>query len=340
MSDVTTWFNSEDNLNDGRKIHWVGVENARTRVEFPFVPDFKRETGFKNFVYRNLAPYISGYTGIRTNDAMERSSFANLILALQHQHPLLVARGYEFIQPILTSTGIFPHHEKFIEEISSFGVENKEIRARVIELPSQINSRIGVENFSMLENIREHLHQSNLASTFSNSRQRNISKALRSNFNVRCFIEDCNSVLPAEFYLYAQLLNKFTGLGSGTRVTDIVNLNQSVFFQRGGKRIFSCLFDETNTIVSIVGYLVLNKSAQYLKNESTASAKTQGLNALNIYCSFILLSELKVEYVELGYFSKNRGDSKTDSINKFKEGFGGELYSLPNFKIKSVFGFN
>jgi hypothetical protein len=339
MSDTTTWFNSEDNLSDGRKIHWVGVEDSRTKVEFPFVPDFRRESGFKNFVYRNLAPYISGYTGIRTNDALESSSFGNLILTLQHQHPLIVARGYEFIQPILTSTGIFPHHEEFIEEIYSLKVEKKEIRARVIELPSQINSIIGVKNFSVLENIREHLYQSNLASTFSNSRQRNISKALRSNFSVRYFIEDCNSALPAEFYLYAQLLNNVTGLGSGNRVTDLANLDQSVFFQRGGRRIFTCLFDETDTVVSIVGYLVLNKSAQYLKNESTVNAKAQGLNALNIYCSFLVLSELKVEYLELGYFSKNRVDAKADSINKFKEGFGGKLYSLPNFKLKSVFGF-
>jgi hypothetical protein len=340
MSDITTWFNSEDFLSDGRKVHWAGVENSRIRVEFPFVPNFKRESGFKNFVYRNLAPYISGYTGIRTKDTLESNSFSNLILALQHQHPLFVAKGYEFIQPILTATGIFPHHEEFIAEISSLKVEKKEILARVIELPDENNSRIGDENFIFLENIREHLHQSSLASTFSNSRKRNISKALKHNFNIRYYIEDCNSALPEEFHLQAQKLNRVTGLGSGNRVDDLANLDQSSFFQRGGKRIFTFLYDETDTLVSIVGYLTLNKSAQYLKNESTVNAKTQGLNALNIYFSFLLLSEFNVKYVELGYFSKNRGDAKADSINKFKEGFGGELYYLPNFKLKSVYGFD
>ena len=340
MSRVMTWFNSEDLLSDGRKIHWAGVENSRIRVEFPFVPNFIRESSFKNYLYRSLAPYISGYTGIRTNDTLESNSFCNLILALQHQHPLIVAKGYEFIQPILTATGIFPYHEEFIQEISFLNVEKKEILARVIELPRGNNSRIDTESFSVFENIREHLNQSSLTSTFSNSRKRNISKALRNNFSVRYYIEDSNSELPEEFYLQAQLLNRVTGLGSGNRVEDLLNLQQSGFFQRGGKRVFTFLYDNTDTLVSIVGYLVLNKSAQYLKNESTVDAKSQGLNALNVHCSFLLLSELKVEYVELGYFSKNRGDTKSDSINKFKEGFGGELYSLPNFKLKSLFGFD
>jgi len=339
MSDITTWFNSEDFLSDGRKVHWAGVENSRIRVEFPFVPNFKGESGFKNFVYRNLCPYISGYTGIRTKDTLESNSFSNLIQALHHQHPLFVAKGYEFIQPILTATGIFPHHEEFIAEISSLKVEKREILARVIELPGENNLLVGDENFISFENIREYLHQSNFASTFSNSRKRNISKALLSNFTLRYYIEDCKSALPEEFHLQAQELNKVTGLGSGNGVYDLANLDQSRFFQRGGRRIFTFMFDETDTLVSIVGYLILNKSAQYLKNESTVNAKTQGLNALNIYFSFLLLSEFKVKYVELGYFSKNRGDAKTDSINKFKEGFGGELYCLPNFKLKSVFGF-
>jgi len=340
VSHTTTWFNCDNFLSDGRKINWVVVDMPKIRMEFPFVSNSSSDSGLKSRIYRSLAPYVSGYTGIRTKNNLNSNSFKNIVMALQHQHPLVVAKGYEFTQPILTATGIFPHHEEFMEEISSSKVEKKEILARVIELPINKNAGIGVENFYICENIREHLRQSNLASTFSNSRKRNVFTALRSNFKVRYYIEDCKSALPAEFYFNAQQLNKVAGLGSDYRINAMANMNQSVFFQGGGRRIFSVLYDETGATVSIVGYLVLNKSAQYLKNVSTVNAKTQGLNVLNIYCSFLLLSELKVEYVELGYFSKNRGDAKVDSINKFKEGFGGKLYLLPNFKLKSVFGFD